>query len=81
MSCDFTTYNQLRDDTRNKALAASNACAAVETAELALQDAQAAYEASQVTKADAYDQWQRAERAENAEATRLGIDPIPTPPA
>ena len=77
MACDFSIYNSLRDDTRNKALTASNACASVETAQLALADAQAALNAAQVAKAEAYDAWQKAERAENAEAISLGIDPLP----
>ena len=80
MACDFTTYNALRDDTRNKSGEAQASCAAAASAQDSLTDAQAALEAAQMAKAEAYDAWQKAERAENAEAMKLGIDPMPVPP-
>ena len=80
MSCDFSTYNALRDATRNAANEAAASCTAVEVAQAALVDAQATLDAAQADKAMKYDEWERAEKAENAEATRLGINPTPVTP-
>lgn len=77
--CDFTNYNMLRDDTRNKAAEAATACAQVETAQAGVIDAQATLDAANAAKAASYSAWEIAEQAENAEARRLGIDPTPSP--
>ena len=81
MSCDFSTYNQLRDVTRNASVDAKAACDSLTTAEQAVADAQAALTTAQQNKQSAYRAWEDAEKAENAEAIRLGIDPSPSPPA
>lgn len=79
MSCDFSTYNQLRDVTRNASVDAKAACDSLVVAEQAVSDAQAALTAAQTAKQSAYRAWEDAEKAENAEAVRLGIDPNPVP--
>ena len=81
MSCDFTAYNAARDETRNASTEAKAACDSEMTAQAALVDAQAALQAATSAKAGAYSAWQLAEQHENAEATKLGIDPIPVIPA
>ena len=80
MACDFSRYNELRDFTRNKAASAQAACSAVDTAQSALEDANAAYDAALTAKDEAYAEWESAEQAENAEAMRLGINPVDVPP-
>ena len=79
MSCDFSTYNQLRDVTRNASVDAKSACDSLTVAEQAVADAQAALAAAQQAKQSAYRAWEDAEKAENAEAERLGINPTPEP--
>ena len=76
MACDFTRYNELRDITRNKAAGAQASCAAVETAQDGLVNAQDAYDAAVTAKDAAYAEWESAEQAENQEAFNLGIKPI-----
>ena len=80
MSCDFSTYNSLRDQTATKAGAASTACTALTDAEAALAAAQADVNAKTADKQLAYSEWEAAEQAENAEAAALGIAPCPSPP-
>ena len=75
--CDFTQYNQLRDVTRNASVDAKAACDSLVVAEQSVADAQAALTAAQQAKNTAYRAWEDAEQAENAEAARLGINPIP----
>ena len=80
MAVDFSTYNNLRNVTRDAASIAATSAASEETALAAVENAEQALAVAQAAKAEAYAAWQKAERDENQEATRLGIDPIPVSP-
>jgi hypothetical protein len=75
--CDYTIYFEKRNITTAKANASQAACVATNNAEQAMNDSQAAYEAALAEEQTAKAEWEAAEQAENAEAARLGIDPIP----
>ena len=71
-SCDFSTYETLRNATTSAANDAKAACVAEQTARDAVQDAEATLADAVAAKEAAYDAWETAEQAENLAAKDLG---------